>query len=220
MHTNQTNIDAQQNTTAKKCAFWSVLTENQCQLLQLVTWKIKHMHHLAGFCLKWKNLEFFRSAAETRWAVTSLGPRYDHYKMQTLKIEAFQFEQWDPFNNHYKHLIGFLRGSWRASSQIRCFFSNRLSRLGFAFAMFFFRHVHRYCNAWGWAARLYSYKIMTQQSSPNTNSLPASQFWIHVSVFVLFKRVSKCPWRAQIEFGIPKTQRFRTATVCLPFIKP
>ena len=122
MHTNQTNIDAQQNTTAKKCAFWSALTENQCQLLQLVTWKIKHMHHLAGFCLKWKNLEFFRSAAETRWAVTSLGPRYDHYKMQTLKIEAFQFEQWDPFNNHYKHLIGFLRGSWRASSQIRCFF--------------------------------------------------------------------------------------------------
>ena len=67
MHTNQTNIDAQQNTTAKKCAFWSALTENQCQLLQLVTWKIKHMHHLAGPLLKWKELEFSRSAAETRW---------------------------------------------------------------------------------------------------------------------------------------------------------
>ena len=125
MHTNQTNIDAQQNTTTKKCAFWSALTENQCQLLQLVTWKIKHMHHLAGFCLKWGNLEFFRSAAETRWVcdfswTTIRSLQNANAKNRGISIWAVGSIQ-QPLQN-YKHLIGFLRGSWRAFSQIRCLF--------------------------------------------------------------------------------------------------
>ena len=31
----------------------------------------------------------------------------DHYKMQMLKNEAFQFDQWDLLKNHYKHLSVF-----------------------------------------------------------------------------------------------------------------
>ena len=40
---------------------------------------------------------------------------------------------------------------------------------GCTFLVIFFWPVHGKCSDWGWAELLYSYKILTQQSSPNTN---------------------------------------------------
>jgi len=37
------------------------------------------------------------------------------------------------------------------------------------FMFMFFWPLHGQCGDWGWAELLYSYKILTQQSSPNTN---------------------------------------------------
>ena len=40
---------------------------------------------------------------------------------------------------------------------------------GCTFVVIFFLPEHGKCSDWGWAELLYSYKILTQQSSPNTN---------------------------------------------------
>ena len=40
---------------------------------------------------------------------------------------------------------------------------------GCTFVVIFFWPGHGKCSGWGWAELLYSYKILTQQSSPNTN---------------------------------------------------
>lgn len=37
--------------------------------------------------------------------------------------------------------------------------------------------MHGKCSDWGWAELLYSYKILTQQSSPNTNPDPFGDIW-------------------------------------------
>ena len=100
----------------------------------------------------------------------------NHYKLLCHFLGLILKTQWDLLKNHYKHLRGFFRVSWRPLVRSFGFCSNPLSRLGLHFCSDFFWPVHGKCSDWGWAELLYSYKILTQQPSPNTNPDPFSTF--------------------------------------------
>ena len=119
--------------------------------------------------------------------------QYGHQDFQSATggLKCHSGCQWCIPKKHYKLLCRFLDWSWRLSgiylkitTNIYVVFSGSLEDLlldplvfvvtlypgwGCTFVVIFFWPVHGKCSDWGWAELLYSYKILTQQSSPNTN---------------------------------------------------
>ena len=94
----------------------------------------------------------------------------NHYKLLCHFFGLILKTQWDLLKNHYKHLRGFSRVSWRPLVTVDplVFVVTLYPGWGCTFVVFFLPG-HGKCSDWGWAELLYSYKILTQQSSPNTN---------------------------------------------------
>ena len=99
----------------------------------------------------------------------------------------------------YKHLRGFFKGILKGLLLDSLVFVVTLyPGWGCTFVVFFFWPVHGKCSDWGWAELLYSYKILTQQSSPNTNPDPFPTLSRHAGTMSL---ASQLPWRPWEEEG-------------------
>ena len=105
------------------------------------------------------------------------------------------------------YFVMFLDWSWRLSgiylkitTNIYVVFSGSLEDLlldplvfvvtlypgwGCTFVVIFFWPGHGKCSGWGWAELLYSYKILTQQSSPNTNPDVQITYGNHMGISVM-----------------------------------
>ena len=101
----------------------------------------------------------------SRWMFGGLPE--NHYKHLYHFLDPPWRVEWDLLQDHYKHpFVFFKRRSWRNSDKMHRFCSSLKCTLDTTF-------VANRLLAWAWKHRapaFYSYKTMTQQSPPNTNS--------------------------------------------------